>query len=106
MHERTYASQPDEHLRRATHHEQTADTTSTLLLVAAGILTASRPQDRMVDIVRRYYAQRLGTEHGGIDSALAETTTAALLDAMPRPYADETRGEYALRLRKTAEAVR
>lgn len=94
-------SQADEALQRARGDEPT-ETIRALLLEIADYLTAARPMDSMREASRLYLASAKGTANNAMDSDRAAETTRALLAAMPEPYAGETRGEYAIRLRAAA----
>jgi hypothetical protein len=96
----TQLSQEDEHLRRAQHN----DTVRRLITEIADYLTDARPMDQFREASRLYLAAAKGTANNAMDSDQAAETTRALLAVMPTPYAGETRGEYALRLRAAARA--
>lgn len=98
---RTQVSQEDEGLRRARHD----DTIRKLVTEIADYLTETRPVDSMREGSRLYFASAKGLKNNAMDSDKAAETTHALLRIMPTPYASETRGEYALRLRAAAGSV-
>ncbi|MFD9368796.1 hypothetical protein ACFWA6_13980 [Streptomyces sp. NPDC060020] len=101
MPERTHLSQPDEALPRARGNEPTG-TIRELLIEIADYLTAARPMDQFRDPSRLYLAAARAQRRYGLDSERVAETTRALLSHAPYPYAGETRGEYALRLRAAA----
>lgn len=100
MTHRTDLSQPDEALRQA----RSDDTLRRLITEVADYLTEARPMDAMREGSRMYLASAKGLKNNAMDSDQAAETTRALLRSMPTPYAGETRGEYALRLRAAARA--
>jgi hypothetical protein len=97
----TQLSQADEALRQAANLN---DTVRQALTETADYLSRARHMDRMAEASRIYLASAKGTTRHPMDSEAAAATTRALLEAMPTPYASETRGEYALRLRAVARA--
>jgi hypothetical protein len=99
----TQLSQQDEHLRRA-RSDEPIGTVRPLLLEIADYLTSARPMDRMAEASRVYLASAKGSAGQVMNSDQAAENTRALLALMPHPYASETRGEYALRLRAAAKA--
>jgi hypothetical protein len=101
MPERTQLSQPDEALRQSAGLDGAV---RRLLTETADYLSRARHMDRMAEASRIYLASAKGTTRHPMDSEAAAATTRALLEAMPTPYASETRGEYALRLRAVARA--
>jgi len=103
MTHRTQLSQEDEGLRRARGDEPT-ETVRTLLLAIADYLTEARPMDSMMEASRVYLAAARAQRHFGMDEDRVAEPTRALLGHAPHPYAGETRGEYALRLRAAAKA--
>jgi hypothetical protein len=100
MPERTQLSQPDEALRRA----QDDDTVRRLVIEIADYLTEVRPMDGFREASRLYLASAKSIADNAMDSDRASHLLRALLAVMPTPYAGETRGEYALRLRAAARA--
>ncbi|MFE6103204.1 hypothetical protein ACFVQ4_25050 [Streptomyces laurentii] len=97
MNHRTHLPQPDEALRR-TRADQA---------IRAGLhwiaqrLTTHRPTDHMTDNARRMAATRYAYDLHG-DTGAGGALCALLIERMPTHRPDETRGEYALRLRRAA----
>ncbi|THA56119.1 hypothetical protein [Streptomyces sp. A1136] len=104
MSDLTHPTQQDEHLRRARGDAPTA-TVRALLLEIADYLTEARPMDSMMEASRVYLAAARAQRHFGIDEDRVAETTRQLLGHAPQPYAGETRGEYAIRLRAVGRAV-
>lgn len=100
MAHRTQLSQPDEGLRRA----QADDTVRRLVTEVADYLTDRRPMDGFREASRLYLASAKSISDNAMDSDRAAELLRALLAVMPTPYAGETRGEYALRLRAAVRA--
>lgn len=98
----TAQQQAEEGLRRV----QGDDILRKLVTEVADYLTDARPMDAMREGSRFYLASAKGLKNNAMDSDQAADTTRALLAVMPTPYASETRGEYALRLRAAAGSVR
>lgn len=101
MDNRTYASQADEALRRAT---LTPDTLH-LLGQLADTLEAQRPHAEMRDAIRLARALVLAEELHG-DTEQAYTAEQALLAAAPPVRHHQTRGEYAALCRLIIQGVR
>lgn len=80
-----------------------ADATE-LLGAIADKLTRYRPEDRMLEDTRLALACTFATLRRGF-SELADQLERMLLARMPRVERDITRGEYALILRRQAEAA-
>ncbi|MGP3684134.1 hypothetical protein ACTVZO_05370 [Streptomyces sp. IBSNAI002] len=92
--------QAEESLRRAQHD----DTVCRLIIEVADYLTTSRPMDQIREASRLYLASAKSIHDNAMDSDRAGELLRALLAVMPTPYAGETRGEYALRLRASVRA--
>jgi hypothetical protein len=102
MTHRTQLSQPDEALRRAQHD----DTVRQLITEIADYLTIARPLDSIREASRLYLASAKSVADNAMDSDRAAELLRSLLATMPVPYASETRGEYAIRLRAAAGSMR
>lgn len=100
MDHRTYASQADEALRRATR----TDDTSLLLGQLADKLNGLRPGAPMDEAIRLGQALVLAEQqHGPTEKAYAAEQD--LLAVAPPVRAGQTRGEYAALLRLIAQGV-
>lgn len=99
MPERTQLSQPDEALRRAVPSDDARD----VLRQIADRLTDVRPAGPMNEATRHALALRYSSAEYGVGAGTAELEH-EVLRHMPAVRRGQTRGEYALVLRKTAQA--